>query len=59
MTLFLSPFLEIHETNFPYKQVTAKPKDAQNLWMSKALKKIIYSEAKIVCEILKTENDRF
>ena len=27
---FLSTFLEIYETNFPYKQVTVKPKDAKN-----------------------------
>ena len=36
---FLSTFLEIYETNFPYKQVTVKPKDIKNPWMSKVLKK--------------------
>ena len=36
---FLSTFLEIYETNFSYKQVTVKPKDIKNPWMSKVLKK--------------------
>ena len=36
---FLSTFVEIYETNFPYKQVAVKPKDVKNPWMSKALKK--------------------
>ena len=36
---FLSTILEIYETNFPYKQVTVKPKDVKYPWMSKALKK--------------------
>ena len=55
---FLSIFLEIYETDFPYKQVTAKSKEVKHPWMSKALKNIIYSEAKIICEIFETENDR-
>ena len=37
--IFLSTFLEIYETNFPCKQVTVKPTDVKNPWMSKALKK--------------------
>ena len=36
---FLSTFWEIYEINFPYKQVTVKPKDVKSPWMSKALKK--------------------
>ena len=36
---FLRTFLENYEINFPYKQVTVKPKDVKNPWMSKALKK--------------------
>ena len=36
---FRSTFLEIYETNFPYKQATVKPKDEKNPWMSEALKK--------------------
>ena len=28
---FLSTFLDIYKTNFPYKQVTVKPKDVKNL----------------------------
>ena len=48
---FLSTFLEIYDTNFPWKQVTVKPKDVKNPC------KIIYSEAITVCEIFKTEND--
>ena len=36
---FLTTFVEIYETNFPYKQAAVKPKDAKNPWMSKALKK--------------------
>ena len=35
---FLSTFLEIYESNFPYKQVTVKPKQVKNPWMSEALK---------------------
>ena len=53
MTLFLSTFLEIHETNFPYKQVTAKPKDAQNLWMNKALKKSFIQKQKLYVKYFK------
>ena len=53
MTLFLSIFLEIYETNFPYKQVTAKPKDVQNLWMSKALKKSSIQKQKLYVKYLK------
>ena len=34
---FLSTFLDIYETNIPYKQVTVKPKDVKNPWMSKTL----------------------
>ena len=36
---FLGTFLEICETNFPFKQVTVKPKDVKNPWMRKTLKK--------------------
>ena len=35
---FLSTFLVINETNSPYKQVTVKPKNVKNAWMSKVLK---------------------
>ena len=35
---FLSIFLEIYETDFPYKQVTAKSKEVKHPSMSKALK---------------------
>ena len=44
---FLSTFLEIYETNFPYKQVTVKPKDEKNLWMSKAFKKSSIQKQKL------------
>ena len=37
--IFLSTFFEIYETNFFYKQLTVKPKDIKNSWMSKVLKK--------------------
>ena len=37
---FRNIFSEIYETTFPYKQVTVKPKDAKNHWMSKALEKL-------------------
>ena len=43
--IFISTFLEIYETNFPYKKAIVKPKDLKNPWMSKALKNILYSEA--------------
>ena len=44
---FISTFLEIFETNFPYKQVTVKPKDVKNLWMSMALKKSSIQKQKL------------
>ena len=36
---FLGTFLETCKTNFPFKQVTVKPKDVKNPWMRKTLKK--------------------
>ena len=50
---FLSTFLEIYETNFPYKQVTVKPKDIKNPWMSKALKKSSIQKQKFYVKYLK------
>ena len=50
---FLSTFLEIYETNFPYKQVTVKPKDVKNPWMSKALKKSSIQKQKLYLKYLK------
>ena len=44
---FLSTFLEIYETNFPHKQVTVKPKDVKNPWMSMALKKSSIQKQKL------------
>ena len=50
---FLSTFLEIYETNFPYKQVTVKPKDLKNTWMNKALKKSSIQKQKLYVKYLK------
>ena len=50
---FLSTFLEIYETNFPYKQVTVKPKDIKNPWMSKVLKKSSIQKQKFYVKYLK------
>ena len=50
---FLRTFLEIYETNFPYKQVTVKPKDVKNAWMSKALKKLSIQKDKLYVKYLK------
>ena len=44
---FLSTFSEIYETNFPFKQVTVKPKDVRNPWMGKALKKSSIQKQKL------------
>ena len=55
---FLSIFLEIYETNFPYKQITVKRKVVKNPWMSKELNKSSIQKQKFICEIFKTENDR-
>ena len=38
---FLSTFWEIYEINFPYKQVTVKPKDVKSPWMSKQILKYL------------------
>ena len=57
--IFISTFLEIYKTNFPYKKAIVKPKDLKNPWMSKALKNILYSEAKVLCEILKQKTTEF
>ena len=50
---FLSTFLDIYETNFPYKLVTVKPKDVKNPWMSKALKKSSIQKQKLYVKYLK------
>ena len=58
---FLSKFLEIYETNFSYKQVTVKPKDVKNPWMSKALKKLSIQKQKLYVKYLKqktTESEK-
>ena len=49
---FLSTFLEIYEINFPCRQVNVKPKDFKKSLNKQSVEKIIYSEAKIVCESL-------
>ena len=50
---FLSTFLKIYETNFPCRQVNVKPKDFKKSLNKQSVEKIIYSEAKLVCESLK------
>ena len=50
---FLSTFLEIYEINFPYKQVTVKPKDVKNPWTSKTLKKSSIQKQKLYVKYLK------
>ena len=50
---FLSTFLEIYEINFPYKQVTVKPKDVKNPWTSKTLKKSSIQKEKLYVKYLK------
>ena len=50
---FLRTFLEIYETHFPYKQVTVKPKDVKNPWMSKTLKKSSIQKQKLHVKYLK------
>ena len=59
--IFLSIFLEIYETNFSYKQVTVKPQDVKNPWMSKALKKSSIQKQKLYVKYLKqktTESEK-
>ena len=51
--IFLSIFLEIFETNFPYKQVTVKLKDVKNHWLSKALRKSSIQKQKLYVKYLK------
>ena len=50
---FLSTFLEICETNFPYKQITVKSEDVKNPWMNKALKKLSIQKQKLYVKYLK------
>ena len=50
---FLNTFLEIYETDFPYKQVTAKPKYVKHPRMRKALKKLSMSKQKLYMKYLK------
>ena len=56
---FLSTFLEIYETNFPYKQVTVKPKDVKNPWMSKALEKSSIQKQKLYVKNFKQKTTEF
>ena len=56
---FLSTFLEIYETNFPYKQVTVKPKDVKNPWMSKALEKSSIQKQKLYVKSFKQKTTEF
>ena len=45
--------MEIYETNFPYKQVTAKPNNVKSPWMSKALRKSSFQKLKLYVKYLK------
>ena len=55
---FLSTFLEFDEINFPCKQVTIKPKDVKNPWMSKALKQSSLQKQKLYVKYLKQKTKK-
>ena len=55
---FLSTFLEIYRTNFPYNQVTVNPKDVKNTWMSQALKNSSIQKQKLQAKYLKKKTTK-
>ena len=55
---FLSTFLEIYRTNFPYKQVTVNPKDVKNTWMSQPLKNSSIQKQKLQAKYLKEKTTK-
>ena len=50
---FRSIFLEIYETDFPYKQVIVKAKEVKNPWMSEAMKQSSIQKQKLYVKYLK------
>ena len=50
--------MDIYNTNFPYKQVTVKPKDVNNPWMSKGLKKSSIQKQSLYVKYLKQKTKK-